>query len=799
MIFSLEWLKDDVDLPWQPERLARELTLRSLEVGRAVVRGEGISGIVVGKIVSVSLHPHADRLKIVMVDVGRPKPIQIVCGGVNMTTESIGWNIVVALEGAMLNVLEIKKTTLRGVESQGMICSAEELGLPKEVEHGIIRLGPNLKPGADARRLLGFGDCLFDVDILANRGDCMSHEGLAREIAAISRTKLHGKSSKLPKVKKHPALPISVHLKDKAICPRYSALILSGVTIQDSPQWLKNRLQACGIRPISHIVDLTNYLMLDTGQPLHAFDASKISGNQMTVRASREHEVVTTLDGVERKLPKGTAIIEDDEKLIDLAGIMGGENSAIDSQTSRVVLQAAVFDPEVIRLTSRALGHRTEAVARYEKGVDRTQTLRVLAKAYDLLREMDHGIVLEDVLDAGQATEEPFVISWDPKCVERISGMPISEKEIRSSLTALGCRIEEKKVLWNVTVPSWRADLRIAEDLAEEVIRLVGYDKIPESSMPSILQPPSFNPAVRDLRKVRSLAASAGYAEVKHFSFASEDVVRRMEIPFEHHVEIANPLSAEHRFLRRELLSSILQGVQTNVRRQQPLRLFEVGTVYYPSVATVPQEERQLAVVMTDAARTSNRVLFDDVSGLIACVGDRLGRPVAMKAERRLDDPMLAVRDHFHPRHYAQFFRGDVFIGFIGQLQDARAKAWNAEGGVVVAEVNLDRWLAIKPAPDVFQDFSSFPPVKLEVALVVSGEMTVEALEQAMRDAGGEILRRIEFFDVYRGDQLPVGKKSLAFHLTYQSFDRTLTLEDAGKQHRRLLDRLDRDFGARLR
>ena len=273
----------------------------------------------------------------------------------------------------------------------------------------------------------------------------MSHEGLARKLPPSAAQNFMGKSSKLPKVK-HPALPISVHLKDKAICPRYSALILSGVTIQDSPQWLKNRLQACGIRPISHIVDLTNYLMLDTGQPLHAFDASKISGNQMTVRASREHEVVTTLDGVERKLPKGTAIIEDDEKLIDLAGIMGGENSAIDSQTSRVVLQAAVFDPEVIRLTSRALGHRTEAVARYEKGVDRTQTLRVLAKAYDLLLgKWIMGLFWKMCSTQGEATEEPFVISWDPKCVERISGMPISEKEIRSSLTALGCRIEEKK------------------------------------------------------------------------------------------------------------------------------------------------------------------------------------------------------------------------------------------------------------------------------------------------------------------------------------------------------------------
>jgi phenylalanyl-tRNA synthetase beta chain len=800
MIFSLEWLKDYINIVWTADQLARELTLRSLEVEQTAIRGQGISSIVVGKIEQLTPHPNAERLKVLHVDIGAARPLQIVCGGVNLILESKGWNVVVALPGANLHGLEIKKVKLRDVESEGMICSAEELGLPKEIEHGIMRLSPDLKPGADARKLLGFGDVLLNVNVLANRGDCMSHEGLSREIAAISKKKLHWKSSKLPSPKKRAAKHLTINVKNKKICPRYSAIVMSGITIQDSPQWLKNRLQAVGIRPINHIVDLTNYLMMDTGQPLHAFDASKISGGTMTIRASREKETVTTLDGVKRQLPEGVAIIEDDEKLIDLAGIMGGENSAIDDQTTRVVFQAAVFDPTIIRRASRELGHRTEAVARYEKGVDPTQTMRVLGKVVDLLKEIDHTATLEAMIDEVAKIEDRVIISWNPHHVEQLAGTRVKEKEIRSALLALGCAITEKGTEWKVTVPSWRHDLRCGEDLVEEVVRLVGYDQIPETPLPIVAQPPRFDPMKQDLQDIRSIAVAAGYIEVKNFSFNSEATVRKMGLPFEHHVEIANPLSAEHRFLRRELLSSILKSLQANVRQQPSLRLFEIGKVYYPSIVTVPREENHLAIASTyDPRMSSDRQMFDEISGILAQMGDQRGRPLAMKAKPQGDDPILGIGEYLHPRHRSFLYHGNVLLGYISELEPARARTWDADGGIVVAQVNLDRWFGIPSVSKVFQDFSSFPPVKLDIALVVGQDVTVEVLEQIMQQAGGEILRRIELFDVYRGSQLPESKKSLAFHLTYQSFERTLTLQEAQRQHDRILQRLSHDVGAELR
>ncbi|MBU2228910.1 phenylalanine--tRNA ligase subunit beta, partial [Patescibacteria group bacterium] len=474
MKVSLNWLKEYVDIQTTPEKLAEDLTIRSVEVNTIEKSNNGLTKVVVAEITGVKKHPNADKLNLVSVDNGKKK-YEVVCGGVNITEKSIGKKVPLAMVGAKLpNGMELKKANIRGVESCGMICSSEELGLPKKGGHEILFLDNNAKEGEDVAKVIGMDDVVLDLDVLANRPDLMGHFGVAREIAAISMTKFKKQSVDIddePKKNKE----VKVIIKDKKLCPRYSALVISGIKIGPSPGWMRKHLESVGVRSINNIVDLTNYIMLDRGQPLHAFDYAKVQGKTMNVRLAKKGERVKTLDGKNWNLEPGMLIIEDQNRIIDLAGIMGGANSEVSNKTTTIILQAATFDPINIRQTSRKLGHRTDAVGRYEKTVDLTQTLAHLTYAFSILKEMFPEVTLEQVIDVGEWKLNPVSITIKTGQIESLLGIRIPTGEVISILESLEMEVSKRgKDTLIVQVPTFRPDLKIAEDIIEEVSRIYG-------------------------------------------------------------------------------------------------------------------------------------------------------------------------------------------------------------------------------------------------------------------------------------------------------------------------------------
>ncbi len=798
------WLRDYVATDKTPEEIKELLTFHVAEVESVQPVG-AMANVVVGKVLNVRSHPNADKLHLTTVDIGGEAPLEIVCGAPNV---AVGQLVPVALPGAVLpGGFKIEKRAVRGEMSDGMICAEDELGLGKNHE-GIMVLPATYKIG-DTFSPAG-GDTVIDVSIMPNRPDLMSHLGVARELAALEK--------KAVRVKDYPSLPgaeniLNVKIEDQKICPRYSAWLIGGIKIGPSPEWIQKRLMAVGLRPINNVVDLTNYLMYDVGQPLHAFDFDKVAGGRMVVRGAREGEVVVTLDGGKRSLKKGMPIIQDNEKLIDLAGIMGGQNSEVGDSTTTIVLQAANFDGIAIRQASRALGHRTDASGIYEKNIDPNLTWPTLAKGFSLLKEMIPTATVRQVIDLSAVKVEPRKIEMEAIRVNKFLGTSLTEREIVEALTSLNLSVAGEKQL-TVKVPTYRRDLSLPQDLIEEVARYIGYDKIPAKLPMGELVPPPKNWELYWEKKAKRILVGCGFSEVVNYSFNSREEIAELGLDLEEYLEVANPISPDNAYMRASLIPNVLKNVRNNLKEFPAFSLFELGHVFYQLQNAAGErgiaEQPKLCGVIVDKKMESHSPLrsplFLQAKGVVELLLRHFGYDQDAGDYMHFDIHSRA----FHPGRVAVIrvpvkgdgeLAGSVHedIGYVGEVHPALLQAYGIKAEVMLFDLDFDKLSRLATEKRSVKDIGKFPAVTLDVALVVDLKVLTSEIENALGDAGGDMLENVELFDVYEGKNLPDGKKSLAFHLAYRLPDRTLTDEVVQAQHEKVLAAVKNKFGAEVR
>ncbi|RMG89038.1 MAG: phenylalanine--tRNA ligase subunit beta [Candidatus Dadabacteria bacterium] len=802
MRVPVSWLKEYVEFDLGPEALAERLTMAGLEVGAVERRGEGIEGVVVAQILEKGRHPNADRLSLCRVTDGA-ETYEIVCGATNMAA---GDKVALARVGARLpGGFKIKKTKIRGQVSYGMMCSERELGLGED-HSGILILPADAPVGADLLEYLGLPETVIEVEITPNRPDCLSVVGVAREVAALTGAALRVPEPRVPEEGPAVGELTSVEIRDPDLCHRYAARVIRGVRVGPSPLWLRRRLEACGVRSINNVVDVTNYVLLELGHPLHAFDRNRLVEGRIVVQRARDGERFTTLDGQERELDADTLVICDAERPVALAGVMGGENSEVEPDTTDVLLESAWFLPSNIRRTSRRLGLRTEASYRFERGTDIEGLLRALDRATELIVQLAGGTVARGVYDAYPTRHEPARVRLRYDRVRGLLGTEIRADEVRTILTSLGMA-EEGADAESVTVrvPTHRVDLEREVDLIEEVARIHGYERIP-TTLPRVPMRPDPAPARRRAaNRARDLLAGQGYYEAVCLSFGDPADDDRLGLPAEdprrRHVILANPLGRDSSALRTTLVPGLLRSLARNQRRQvRSARLFEVGRTFHPREGeALPDETLRVAAVAAGARDPlawwsgDEAVDFFDAKGALETLLTGFG----LGSLRFVPAPELSW---LHPGRAARVEAEGRALGWVGEFHPGRLGAWDLEGPVAGFEVDLDAVLGLAREPGAFPGLPRYPAVQRDLAILVDpARARAQDVVDAVWSAGSPLVRDVEIFDVYRGERIPEGLVSLALRLTYRADDRTLTDEEVRAEEARVLESLAARTGARLR
>jgi len=800
MKVSLKWLKEYVDITLPPADLANRLTMAGTEVKGMQVIGENWENIVVGQITAIKPHPNADRLTLPTIDVGTEQHT-VVCGAPNLR---VGDKVAFAYVGAQLidghtgQVFRLKPARIRGVESAGMACSEKELGISDSHE-GIIVLPAEAPVGIPLADYLG--DVIFDLDITPNRPDCLSVIGIAREVAALTGQSLH-----LPEVSyEETASPIdrqiSVEIAAPDLCPRYCASLITGVKVAESPKWMQQRLLACGMRPINNIVDITNYVMLEYGQPLHAFDYQRIRGKRIIVRCATDGEAIVTLDGVERVLSRDTLVIADEEGAVAIAGVMGGANSEVTEQTTSILLEAANFNPASIHHTSSLLRLPSEASMRFERGIRPELTLLGLKRATQLITQLAGGEVARGVVDVypGRLERKPILLSSSE--VKRVLGIQFSVEQIVGVLTSLGfdCKPAGSASEVRVVAPYWRSDIHLPVDLVEEVARIIGYDKIPATMLSQPLPKQNPEPIINLKQKVERSLTGYGFQEVITYSLTSLEMLKNL-LPEPHPLEpmplrVANPMTADQEYLRPNLRATLLAALSANRRHEDGgIRLFELGRVYLPRPEDLPDEPEMVCGILSGSRlgrswQVEDELLdFFDAKGVVEGLLSQLG--VEASFEECSDESL-------HPNRRAAIVVAGSRLGVVGELHPKVSQAFEISGAVYLFEVNLTELLPFTLGHKVFQPIPRFPAVIRDMALVVSAEVTHRQVQDIITSF--PLVNRATLFDVYAGEQVPPGKKSLAYRIAFQSPTHTLTDEEVNQVQQQILDRLSQELGATLR
>lgn len=810
MLVSYRWLRRHVDLEGiSPEDLARDLTMRTAEVEGLQRFAPHLDEVVVGKVLRREKHPNADRLSLCAVDVGATEPLSIVCGAPNVAA---GQNVAVARVGTVLpGDFRIQKAKIRGVASFGMICSVRELDLGDEHD-GIWVLPDGLTPGTPVADALDLVDWVLEIDnkSLTHRPDCWGHRGLAREIAAIYHRELRPLDLTLPPTGDEPGVPVRI---ESAACPRYVALPIDGVRQQPSPDWLRVLLLAVGQRPLDLLVDVSNFVMLDLGQPNHVFDRERLASGGIVVRMARPGERMRTLDGAEHTLTEEDLLICNGDTPVALAGVMGGEESKVDEGTERLLLEVANFHPTTIRRTALRLGLRTEASARFEKSLDPTMPLQAAAHLVRLLAEIQPSLRLPSPpTDVGDWSDPSTTIALRPRRARRLLGVEVGEERIVEVLTALGfgVRVEEQGNL-AVDVPSYRAtkDVGIEEDLVEEIGRVLGYDTIPEQSLVGELRPAASDPRRTLVRNLQDrLAGGARFHEALTYSFVPDPLLATLGLAEAPHVEVVNPVHEEERRVRRTPLASLLGLLAKNRRVREDVRLFEIGKGYLPERPIdrgQPCEVHELALAWATAPPGPQaRFDADPLHRLMGVVEDLvrvlLCRPA--RWERAADPP-----PYLHPGRSLDLVLPDEQgrerpVGTVGDLEPGVLRGLGLTGDVAsaaaAARVSLDAWLLTPRGELGYRPLPRYPVTKVDVALAAPVELLAGELAAAIEAAGKGLIDELELFDVWAGESLGPGRRSLAWHVVLRSDERTLGEADV----QRFLDRLERAaarLGAELR
>ncbi|WP_318410108.1 phenylalanine--tRNA ligase subunit beta [Photobacterium leiognathi] len=794
MKFSESWLREWVNPAVNSEELAHQITMAGLEVdGVEAVAGE-FTGVKVGQVVECAQHPDADKLRVTKVDVGAEELLDIVCGASNCRQ---GIKVAVATVGAVLpGDFKIKKAKLRGQPSHGMLCSFTELGIDVESD-GIMELAEDAVLGTDFREFLGLDDVTIDVDLTANRADCLSIAGLAREVGVLNRAEVTEPQFEI--VAPTAADTIAIDVKAPAACPRYLGRIIRNVNVQaETPLWMQEKLRRCGTRSIDPIVDITNYVLLEMGQPMHAFDLAKIDGG-IVVRMAEQGEKLTLLDGNEAELNDNTLVIADNKQALAIAGIFGGEFSGVNTETKDVLLECAFFAPDAIRGRARSYGLHTDSSHRFERGVDATLQTKAMERATALIIEICGGEVAP-IVEAESEADLPKAATIELRRtkLDRLLGHSIASEEVVEILTRLGCDVETTDAGWKAVAPAWRFDMAIEEDLVEEVGRIYGYNNIPNQSPVAALSMNLHKEANLPLKRVRDLLVDRGYQEAITYSFV-EPEQQKLIVPEIEPLILPFPISAEMSAMRLSLWTGLLNTVVFNQKRQQPrVRLFEAGLRFIPeeSAENGMRQEMMLAGVIAGNRSdehwdiATNTVDFFDLKGDLEAILELTANEAAFSFK-------AAKHPALHPGQSAAIVVDGKAVGFIGTVHPELERKFGLNGRTIVFEIE---WAAIntRMLPEAVV-VSKFPANRRDIAVVVSEDVAAGDVVEACRANGGELLTDVNLFDVYTGKGVEEGNKSLAIALTLQSAERTLEEADIASAVEAIVAALAEKFGASLR
>lgn len=791
---SVEWLKEYADVNTDVQTLADKLTMTGSKVETIEQRGNNIKNVVVGKILEITKHPDADKLIVTKVDVGT-EVLQIVTGADNV---KVGDIVPIAKDGSELpGDVKIKTGKLRGIESCGMMCAVTELGLdladyPGQIEHGIMILPKEYEKflGKDIVDVLNLKEEILDFEITSNRPDCFSIEGLGREAAISLNEEFKNPHKNLEKevktVDNIDGLKVDIEATD--LCYRYIARVLKDVKIAESPEWMKRRLKACGVRAINNIVDITNYVMLELGEPMHAFDIENVAGKHIIVRRAKDNETIITLDETERTLNKDDLVIADSEKPVAVAGVMGGLNSGITENTKTVVFEAATFKRGSVRLTAKKLGLRTESSSRFEKGLSPEIAIRAINRAIELAEQIGAGKAVEEKIDVYPKKEEQKIIPFEPEKVNSLLGMNISREEMENILTKLGIEIEEN----NLKIPYFRVDLERTADIAEEIIRIHGYNTLNSTliNAESTVGAKTKEQKLQD--KIKDFLVEKGFSEMYAFSFIGHKDYEKCKLDSSKAIKIKNPLGEEFSLMRTSMLPTVMQSIATNYnKKNKDVSLFEMGKIYEDEQGNIAKGEIATETEQIAFALYGKNADFYIVKGIIENILE-ISNIARYQLERE-------NKVNLHPGRSAKILIGKDKIASFGEVHPEVLANYGINEKVYYAEIDIEKFAKYGKNNKKYVSIPKYPAVERDIALVVDEDIEVGQIENIISKKAKNILEKAELFDIYRSDKLGENKKSVAYELIFRAKDRTLTDDEIKNTMEVITKELQANLGAELR
>lgn len=791
MKVPVKWLKDYVDVNIDVKDLADALTLSGSKVEEVVTAGDEIQNVVTGKIMKIEPHPDAEKLVICQLDIGKEELLQIVTGANNMKENDI---VPVALHGSSLpGGVKIKKGKLRGVVSNGMMCSEEELGIAGDKEiHGLMILPEDTPIGVDIKTVLGLDNPIIDFEITSNRPDCLSIVGMARETAATLGTKYKmPETNYTPCKEKNVSDFVKVEVKDE-LCKRFMARAVVDVKIEPSPQWMQERLMDAGVRPINNIVDITNFVMLELGQPMHAYDRREITSGKIVVERASQGEKFTTLDEIERELSSDVLCIKDDKKIIGLAGLMGGLDSEIKEDTTEVIFECANFDGANIRVSAQKLGLRTEASSRFEKDLDPNMAQIALDRACYLVEKLNAGKVVEGTIDVYEKPVKEKTLTVDSLWVNKFLGTDMTAEEMKQYLDRLELYTTINGTLLEITVPTFRIDINIKEDIAEEIVRIYGYDKLPSTIINTVSEKGGKTERQHMDDTVLNTMLASGLNQSISYAFISPKAFDKINLPVDSElrntVKIKNPLGEDYSVMRTTTIPSIMESLGRNyARNNEVARLFEIGRVYIPLKNELLPEERNILT-----AGIYGECDYFDLKGVVENLLEVLGVE-KYSFVRESDNPV------FHPGKTAALMIKNEKVGVLGEVHPDVCDKFGLDIPAYVAELNLDILYAHAKMDKKYKPLPKYPAVTRDIAILVDDSILVQEIQDIIIKQGGSMVEAVKLFDIYKGEQIPEGKKSIAYAIVYRQENKTLTDNEVNKVHNKILKTLEYKLGAQLR
>ncbi|MFC1714967.1 phenylalanine--tRNA ligase subunit beta [Candidatus Poribacteria bacterium] len=803
MLISLEWLKEYVDFDLSPAELAEELTMVGLELEESIsVSTQGLHEVVVGKIVNIEKHPNADKLSLCTVDVGNGKQLPVVCGAPNAKAGSL---YPFAPEGAELpNGMKIKAVEIRGETSHGMLCSETELGLGDDAS-GIMELSPEHELGIPIIEALGLDNVVLDLELTPNRSDCLSILGVAREVSAITGNPLRKPQISLDEGDTKASDLTSVIIEAPDLCPRYAARLVRGVRVGPSPYWMRKRLEDMGLRAINNVVDVTNYVLMELGHPLHAFDLNNLAEKRIVVRRPRPGEQITTLDEVPRELDSDMLLIADGEKPVAVAGVMGGAGSDVTDDTTDILLESAYFDPVSVSKTSKELGLHTEASHRFERGTDIEGLITALNRTAQLIHELAGGEICAGIVDAYPAPRPEAKVKLRPERVNSILGTHLMAADMDDLLTSIEFQVKRNgDDDIDVIIPTFRPDVEREIDLIEEIARLYGYDNIPITVPTGEMQPESADDRVANFReKAGNALVACGLTEVVNYSFHSPDAFDKIlleeDSEYRHALRIRNPISENQSIMRTTLIPGLLANIQHNLnRRISDIQVFEIGRVFHPRNENEQPNEFTLvsgAITGLSGAQLWNQptrpVDFFDIKGIVESFLHEIG--ISGYQFRPASQPSI------QSGRGAEVVLGDTVLGVLGELSRKVLDNYDMDQDVYIFELDSGKLLECVTPGMEFQPLSVFPSVHRDLAVVVAYDIPSSQIEESIGAVGGDLVKSVNLFDVYKGEQIAASMRSLAYSIEYHSPSRTLTDDEVDKVHENIVSALADEFNAELR